>query len=207
MTYYSQYKQDQYVHENLLKDVSKGFFVDIGAYDGITQGSNSLFFEQLGWEGICIEPNPARFSLLEQNRKCTCLNYAIADTVGEASFLQIIDEIDTLSGLVDAFSDAYKQELERVMETNNYRHEYVTVKTERFDNLVPSTRIIDYLSIDTEGNELSILQTIDFNKHDIRIMTIENNKHDDRFIRFFSDKPYDLVARLGCDEVYAKRLI
>ena len=38
-------------------------------------------------------------------------------------------------------------------------------------------------------------------------MTIENNKHDNRFVEFFSDKPYDLVARLGCDEVYAKRLI
>ena len=93
------------------------------------------------------------------------------------------------------------------MQIHNYRYQYVTVKTERFDNLVSNTKIIDYLSIDTEGNELSILQTIDFNKYDIRVMTIENNKHDNRFVEFFSDKPYDLVARLGCDEVYAKRLI
>ena len=204
MIYYSQHKQDQFIYENLLKGVHKGFFVDIGAYDGITEGSNSLFFEQLGWEGICIEPNPARFNLLVQNRECTCFNYAIADTIGEASFLQILDGIDTLSGLVETFSDSYKQELHRVMESNNYRHEYVSVKTERFENLVPNTKTIDYLSIDTEGNELCILETIDFNKYDIRIMTIENNNYDDRFIKFFSDKPYNLVTRLGCDELYVK---
>ena len=44
MIYYSQHKQDQFIYENLLKGVHKGFFVDIGAYDGITEGSNSLFF-------------------------------------------------------------------------------------------------------------------------------------------------------------------
>ena len=204
MKYYSQHNQDQFVYENFLKDIQKGFFVDIGAYDGVTQGSNSLFFEQLGWDGICIEPNPARFNLLEQNRKCICLNYAIADTIGEASFLQILDGIDTLSGLADSFSESYKQELHRVMRNHSYRHEYVTVKTERFENLIPNTKIIDYLSIDTEGNELSILKSIDFDKYNIYVMTIENNAYDDRFVKFFSDKPYTLAAKLGCDEVYVK---
>ena len=32
-----------------------GFYLDIGAHDGITI-SNRLFFENLGWNGILIEP-------------------------------------------------------------------------------------------------------------------------------------------------------
>ena len=43
MQYYSQFKQDQVLNEQIFKNKTDGFFVDIGAYDGITD-SNSLFF-------------------------------------------------------------------------------------------------------------------------------------------------------------------
>jgi hypothetical protein len=66
-------------------------------------------------------------------------------------------------------------------------------------------KVIDYLSIDTEGNELEILNTIDFTKYDIKAITVENNDYDDKFHKFFSDKKdYKFVTRLGCDEVYIK---
>ena len=37
----------------------------------------------------------------------------------------------------------------------------------------PST--IDYISIDTEGSELEVLQGLDFNRYDVRFLTIEHN--------------------------------
>ena len=56
--YYSQFKQDQFLNEVLFNNKKNGFFIDIGAHDGVTI-SNTLFFEkQNDWKGICIEPNP-----------------------------------------------------------------------------------------------------------------------------------------------------
>jgi len=206
MKYYSQFNQDEIVYENFFKDLSKGFFVDIGAYDGKTQGSNSLFFEELGWTGVCIEPNPNLFSKLIQNRKCVCHNYAITNKTGDAEFLFIKDGPDTLGGLVESYD---KKELDNFIANtlnNNHEYEYIKVKTELFSNLV-SNKVINYLSIDTEGNELKILETIDFNEYDIQVLSIENNFKDERFTEFFKYKPYTLFKKSGCDEIYVKNTL
>lgn len=62
--FYSQAGQDKWVLEKIG---SRGFFVDVGAYDGI-ESSNTYALELAGWKGICIEPNPEAFAKLENNR-------------------------------------------------------------------------------------------------------------------------------------------
>ena len=55
MAYHSQLSQDRWVN-TILGGKRDGFFVELGASDGVFM-SNSLFFErELGWKGICIEP-------------------------------------------------------------------------------------------------------------------------------------------------------
>ena len=49
MNYYSQFQQDKFVYENYFTNKVDGYFVDIGAADGI-KFSNSKFFEELGWK-------------------------------------------------------------------------------------------------------------------------------------------------------------
>jgi hypothetical protein len=51
MQKYSQYGQDTFVYENFFKNKNDGFFVDIGAYDGVSL-SNTLSLEELGWSGL-----------------------------------------------------------------------------------------------------------------------------------------------------------
>ena len=48
MEFYSQYGQDKFLFENFFKEKNNGFYLDIGAHDGITL-SNTYFFEKLGW--------------------------------------------------------------------------------------------------------------------------------------------------------------
>ena len=57
VSYYSQLGQDRFLNENYFKNKLTGTFVDIGAHDGNTY-SNSKFFENLGWSGLCVEPIP-----------------------------------------------------------------------------------------------------------------------------------------------------
>lgn len=50
-----------------LKDVEKGFYIDVGANDP-TNDSVTKFFYDRGWHGINIEPLPDRCALLAEKR-------------------------------------------------------------------------------------------------------------------------------------------
>jgi hypothetical protein len=67
MKYYSQFEEDKYIIEK-LKISKKGFFVDIGAGTGLN-GSNTKAFENLGWDGICFEPNEINYQKCKSHRK------------------------------------------------------------------------------------------------------------------------------------------
>ena len=64
---------------------------------------------------------------------------------------------------------------------------------------------IDYVSIDTEGGELDILKSIDFDAVSIEAISVENCFCDGRYERFLREKGYDLIAVLGDDDIYRRR--
>lgn len=67
--------QDVIAYSILCKKKS-GFYVDIGANDGVSI-SNSLVFERLGWQGFCVEANPRTYEKLKQSRSCDTYNLAV----------------------------------------------------------------------------------------------------------------------------------
>jgi FkbM family methyltransferase len=159
--YQSEHGQDKFVDSH-LKRKRKGFFVEVGAHTGIEK-SNTYFFQSVrGWSGICIEPNPQLYPKLVANRsskKCICLPYAIDSVPGEARFIPAdfwgrletrIDERDKL----DFYQDKGQ---ERVI---------VPVRTlqQVLDSEFPRVTRVDYLSVDTEGNDLNVLKGIDWNR-------------------------------------------
>ena len=92
MKYYSQAGQDIWVAKK-FEYKKNGYFLEVGAYDGI-QTSNTYFLEkELGWSGICIEANPSVFNSLALNRKSLNLNVAVSNYQGVGMFLD--DSIST----------------------------------------------------------------------------------------------------------------
>jgi len=75
--YYSQFAEDLMLSKMFDKDY-KGFFVDIGALDGIWL-SNTYMMEQKGWGGIAVEAHPDFAALVKKNRKCIALHVAAGD--------------------------------------------------------------------------------------------------------------------------------
>jgi len=71
-TNYSQLDQDLWILSKFDKDY-KGFFIDIGAHDGISL-SNSFLLEQNGWHGACVEPSVTEFEKLKNSRSCNTYN-------------------------------------------------------------------------------------------------------------------------------------
>lgn len=200
----SQYAQDQFAYESFFKDKNDGVFVDIGAHNGITL-SNSYFFEKvLGWWGICVEPLPAVFDQLNQNRDCVCLNCCVANFSGTSEFLQISGYSEMLSGLVDSYDSRHLKRIENELKSRGGFSEKIQVESRKLQDIVDEYQIskIDFLSIDTEGSELEILRSINFDNVFIDVITIENNYSDDRIYQFLTKKGFMLVKKLGADEVY-----
>jgi FkbM family methyltransferase len=206
MKFYSQYQQDKWLYENHFKDKKDGVFLEIGADDGIDK-SNTKFFEDIGWKGMCVEPSPKRFKLLKNNRSCICENYAISDTIGEVEFMDISGWGKGLSGIVDKYEQQHKQRIDiEVRHPQNKGSEIVKVKTELLNNLLEKHQLneIDFCTVDTEGGEYDILKSIDFNKYDIKLILVENNYNDSKVNELLKEKGYKKIHKLTIDDVYVK---
>jgi FkbM family methyltransferase len=197
--------------ENIIEELTnphkienfKGFYVDIGAHDGLS-GNNTKYFEEQGWEGICIEPHPLVFENLKKNRTCRVENVAIWKEDTEVDFLAVSGYAEMLSGIVESYDTRHRARIEReIIQMGGYSS-MVKVKALKFDTLKLPTKI-DFLSIDTEGSELHILENVDFNKYDIRVVCIENNFMDPAYEQFFKDRGFTLHStHLACDQIYTK---
>jgi len=203
----SQFGQDKYVTQTLLPEKRGGYFVDIGANDGISS-SNTYYLERtLGWQGVCIEPIPEVFALLEANRKCRIVHGCIARQAGTAKFIHVVGPCEMLSGLdVDQPPEHRARVLDEVARFGGSIEEY-DVPCLSFNELMAREKVrqIDYLSLDTEGAELAILRTIDFQAVPIHVLDVENNYHGDHLIELLDPLGYELVAMVGCDEIYVLR--
>ncbi len=141
--YYSQAGQDKWVSEK----VKEGFFVDVGAYDGI-ESSNTYFLEQRGWNGICVEANPTVAEILKKNRRLA-VSTAVAEFDGSLRFSG--DKVNDGGELIMC-------------------NKLTTILDDIF-----APKEIDYLSIDVEGYELNVLKGMDFKKYCVKYITIEHN--------------------------------
>ena len=212
LQYYSQpaCMQDKWLNENIFKNKRNGVFVDVGAY-GILY-SNTYFYEkELGWTGICIEPNPLLFKKLQNNRNCICINACISDTTGEVDFLFIQDGPQAhedgpkmLGGIFNKYDARHLKRIFYEVEQDKGTQQIIKVKAYTLNDILDQNGIthIDYLSIDTEGNEMDIIKSINYEKFDIDIIDVENNFDTTVFRDFLITKGFFLIAKLGHDEIY-----
>ncbi|GAA5124088.1 hypothetical protein GCM10023212_23390 [Luteolibacter yonseiensis] len=149
-----------------------GFFVEFGATDGILLSNTHMLEKEFGWNGICAEPNPTSFRELEKNRGCIVSPACIGPITGERVEFIFAEAYGGMAR--DADSDNHKDKRQAYADNGNTA---ILTTISLHDFLVEhrAPRIIDYLSIDTEGSEFSILETFPFERWDIRYLTIEHN--------------------------------
>ncbi len=194
----------EHIVENLC-NTDKGFFVDIGAHDGIT-GNNTKYFEDKGWSGICIEPIPSVFEQLKINRTCQVDDCAIWKSTGTTDFLALTGYTEMLSGIMSDYDPRHFQRVQRELHQHGGTKTLIKVKTKKFSDILQEGTTIDFLSIDTEGSEMSILNNIDFSKYNIKVVCIENNFMDPEFEKFFESRGFYLHStHMACDQIYTRK--
>lgn len=193
-TSYSQYNQDEFV-DLYFKKKKGGFFLDIGANDGISH-SNSYFFEKnRGWSGICIEPIPDVFKKMTEIRQSINYNVCISEEEGIVNFRRVHGAPEMLSGILEFMTPEHISRIKKECELNNGSYEDIKIESRNINSILESHGInkIDYLSIDTEGAELIILKTINFEKLNIEFLTVENNESSEEIRNFLKAKGYQYI--------------
>jgi FkbM family methyltransferase len=167
---YSQIGQDLDVIK-FYNNRCNGFFVEIGASDGIELSNTYLLETQFNWKGICCEPIPNVFEQCFKNRKNSiCYNEAVYNQSGLEISFDIANNANLLSGISDHI-DAHKS----TVDINKTTIKVKTISlTDVLDN-ADAPLFIEYMSLDTEGSELEILKNFNFEKYTFGLIDVEHN--------------------------------
>ena len=190
----SQLGQDLWVLERFSYKRG-GFFIEFGATDGIMLSNTYLLEKEFGWNGLLAEPNPSFYEKLKMNRSSQCSNACIANKTGEHVSFVLADEFGGISDF--ALTGKHKGKVSSYKEQEN-EIEVSTVSLEDFLVQHKAPRYIEYLSIDTEGSEYSILRDFPFHNWDIQLITVEHNFEPQR------DLIFELLSGFGYKRIESK---
>jgi FkbM family methyltransferase len=158
----------------------KETYVEIGANDGIEQ-SNSKYFEVFkGWSGVLIEPSPENFKALQRNRSkrnffanCACVPFSY-----EKPFIELMysDLMTTPLGLENDLQSIEDHILESQRHLKRGEVHIFRAQARTMTDVLKESNFkksFDFLSLDVEGAELSVLQGIDHDEYRFRYILVE----------------------------------
>jgi len=187
----SQLRQDLFTLAEL--DFKRnGFFVEFGATNGVDLSNTHLMEKEFQWRGILAEPARCWHADLKKNRSCLIDTRCVWKVSGAKLEFCEVDEPELST--IGAFSRA-----DRHWQKRSKRRTY-DVETVSLADLLDehgAPRLIDYLSIDTEGSEYEILKDFDFERYRFNVITCEHNFTANR------EKLHTLLTRNG----YVRKLI
>jgi FkbM family methyltransferase len=158
------------------------------------------------WRGICVEPQPKIFEELNKNRKSININCAISNFNGETDFTYVDGYANMLSGISDDYNQTHKDRITREVEGHGGSINHIKVTVKPLQDILDEHQIyeIDFCSVDTEGSEINIIKSIDFEKTNIKVFIVENNYQETNIKEFLETKGYHLHSKIQWDDVFVK---
>jgi FkbM family methyltransferase len=136
-----------------LQNISRGFYVDVGAQDPIEDSVTKHFYDR-GWCGINVEPHPSYYRRIVEHRpRDANVAMAVSNQPGRAKFQAVRNS--GLSSLdISARALAAKHGLQS---------EEIDVEVTTLDDLMRTHPLaeIHFLKVDVEGAEREVLEGID----------------------------------------------
>jgi len=168
--YRSRLNEDKFIYETFFRNkiVTNGTYVELGAYDGI-QESNSRFFDKcLGWKGLLIEGNPENFQDTTKNRPFAHkMSFAPScDAAYEA-------ENKTIEFYKYPMANGGLKELASTYKGKPTVDVPCGPLSPVLEDIFSGDKHINFFSLDVEGAERLVLDTIDFREVRIDVFMIE----------------------------------
>ena len=158
-----------------------GFYVELGASDGITQSNSKRLELYFGWIGILIEPEPQSFYQLKRNRSRENYFYNVAavgfqyskptlDLIYSGLMTTPLVENSSLADPIEHARDGQRF-LENGETTYIFSAQARTLNSIFVESFAPKN--MEFLSLDVEGGEFEALNGIDHNQYRFEFMLIE----------------------------------
>lgn len=173
--YYGQNSEDETVANFFGQFV--GTMLEIGANDGQTL-SQSLHFISKNWKAALVEPSPKVFKDLlwrhQHNANVYCYGVAIGDKNGKVT---LHDSGELLGRGDKALVSTVNVEETKRWASMNMPFEQTEVDMLTWDTFMECCpfKTYDYISIDAEGCDWSILKQMDLDKLGCKVLCIEHN--------------------------------
>ena len=161
----SQNHEDEYLMK-WFSNLCGGTYIELGALDGVRFSNSHLFHHGLQWKGVLIELIESNYNKLVKNRP----NEIATVHAGVCSEPQILHYVAGDSNAVGGIYEFSTSEFrEKWWKDISLAHPSVKeIECDTMDSLLlkhaPDTRFFDFLSLDVEGAELAVLESIDFDR-------------------------------------------
>ncbi len=191
--------QDRWVVEEVFPGRRDGWFLDLAATDGIYASNTVSLERELGWTGLCVEPNPHFFTRLLLNRTCRVLKACIDEAPGVVDFLPY----GGLGGIVADDTDNSRAVRGQLLEDSYRAGKVLKIATRTLEEVLVefgAPEAVDYFSFDVEGAETRILRSFPFSRWRFMSLTIERPSPELNALLFAND--YVFVRNSRFDSFY-----
>ena len=194
-SHYAEFAEDVMVNR-ILKKIKKGFYVDIGAYHPY-KGSLTYNLYSRKWNGMNLDISKSSIDLFNIARPSDInINCAVSEFNGETFYYE---------------NSPINQQNSLIPQDDNQKK--IKIQSYKLSEILKMHNInsVDYINIDTEGNELEVLMGIDFSKINPTLFTIEDNSFDlnneikKKKIIFLKEKNYELINIIGVTMFFVKK--
>jgi len=179
----SQFGQDLWVLQH-LQGKRSGYFMEIGAGDGLYISNTLVLEKYFGWTGLLVEPTGIYTELVNNRPNSTCVNAVIASCTKEVTLCEIFDSgqagiseeargnrlLSTVEDTTDAIDEDKHNTQWGVFKSANKRLAQPLADILDENN---APKNIDYFSLDVEGFEYEILKDFPFEKYRFSCLGIE----------------------------------
>ena len=157
--------EDKFI-TNYFKKKTNGFYIDVGCYHPL-DGNNTHLLYKKGWSGINIDINFYSISLFNFLRKKDTNIHSGISHKKDSLIMYYRKEINMLNTL--------DSKIAKIRFKNGYKKKKVSVNTLNFfiKKNYKKLKKIDFLNIDVEGSERSVLRSLDFNHYKPQLICIE----------------------------------
>ena len=170
----------------------RGYFVDVGANEP-QDGSQTWAFEQQGWTGVLIEPQPDLAERLRGARAAKVYGVACSTPQNAGKTLPLF-----LAGIQSSLEpDFYVAGVQR---SGMCEVPIMTLDQVLRDAGAP--RPLDFVSIDVEGHDVEVLLGFDLAYWQPRLLLIEDVVQSLRLHRHIVSRGYRWVRRTGINSWY-----
>lgn len=212
MKFYGQFSVpvDEFIYERYFKNDKRenaGFFIECGAFDGLTECSCKFFEETLGWKGINVEASPPVYKKLTENRPDSMnVNIALSNKIGKAMFKHAIHpQLGEMfgNGSLCHGKEHIKELLDKHCSFKDYEVDVI-----RYSDLIKRNNIkaVDLFVLDVEGNELNVIESMKNCSVLPEVFVLEHGQLDQsEIIRAVEELGYDYDTKSYVNSFFVKR--